>query len=456
MGKIKQEQREALETKPVGRLLWEFAAPGIIAMSASSIYNICDSIFIGHHSGALAIAGLAITFPLMNILSAFGTLASVGGAAQTSIRMGQKEHRMTQFILGNLMALNVLFSTLLCVLGLCFLDPVLRLFGASDATLPFARDYMQVILLGTLVTHVFQSLCGQLRATGYPRAAMRAQLTAVVLNVLFDVLFIFGFDWGIRGAAVATVLGQACALVTVLPRFFDHQSYVYFTRRCFTIRWRFIREILSIGLSPFLSNLSGCLIVSVVNLTLVRYGGDLYVGAYGIINRITQLLIMMVAGFSQGLQPIVGYNLGAERFDRVRQVLTSAIIIATCITTVGYALIALFPHVLTSLFTQQEGMTEICTPALRIALLTFPVVGSQMIAVSFFQSVRKAKISIFITLTRQLCFLLPLLLWLPTQVGVNGVWWSMSLADIYSVLLSWLLLWKMLRNIETIRIKPGH
>lgn len=453
MARYKAEQSEALGTKPIGRLLWEFAAPGIVAMSASSIYNICDSIFIGHHSGAFAIAGMAITFPLMNILSAFACIASVGGAAQASIHMGMQKRRDTHRILGNVLLLNIVFSLLLCVFGLLFLDKILLTFGASAATLPYARVYMRVILYGVFVSQVFQSLCALTRATGYPRLAMRTQLLAVVLNVILDLLFIFVFDWGIQGAAVATVCSQTLALLQLLPRFFDHRNYLFFSRNIFRVSWHHICEIVSIGTSPFMANLSGCLIVTVVNLNLLHYGGDLYIGAYGIINRITQLIILMVAGFSQGLQPIVGYNLGAKHFDRVRSVLKRAILIATIITTVGYALVATFPDKLASLFTNEQEMIDICIPALRIALLTFPVVGSQMIAVSFFQSIRKAKLSIFITLSRQLCFLLPLLLWLPSQIGVTGVWWSMSLSDVYSVILSWILLIRMGRNFEMIKLK---
>lgn len=453
MARYRPEQSEALETKPIGRLLWEFAAPSIVAMCASSIYNICDSIFIGHHSGPYAIAGMAITFPLMNILSAFATIASVGGAAQCSIHMGQKDRRGAHMILGNVLFLNLLFSTLLCTLGLTFLDEILYLFGASEVTLPYAREYMQVILLGVFVSHIFQSLCAQLRASGYPRAAMRSQLLSVGLNIVLDVLFIFVLDMGIRGAAIATVLAQVCSLLAVLPRFFDHRHYLFFSRNIFRVRLQYIREIVAIGISPFLSNASGCLIVTLVNLNLVHYGGDLYVGAYGITNRITQLLILMVAGFSQGLQPIVGYNLGAQRYERVREVLRQAILIATCITTLGYSLIAIFPQTLCSLFTQQQELIDICVPALRIALFTFPIVGSQMIIVAFFQSIRKAKYSVAINLSRQLCCLLPLLVFLPSHIGVTGVWWSMSLADVYSVMLSWgLLLWVM-RRIENIRIK---
>lgn len=430
------------------KLLWEFAAPSMIAMCASSIYNICDSIFIGHHSGALAIAGMAITFPLVNILTAFRTIASVGGSAQSSIHMGKKERRAVHHILGNVLFLNLVFATVLCLLGQIFIDEILSVFGASEQTLPFARPYMRIILWGSFLSFAFQSLCGMLRSTGYPRASMNAQLLSVVLNVLLDALFIFVFDWGIEGAAWATIVAQAIALIYIMPRYMDRHSYLFFSRSVLNVSWHYIKEICSIGISPFLSNISGCLIVTVVNLTLIRYGGDMYVGAYGITNRITQLLIMMVAGFGQGLQPIVGYNLGAGKFDRVRLALRHAILIATTFTTIGYAIIAIFPGQFAMIFTSEWGMVKLCEPALRIALFTFPAVGSQMMAVTFFQSVRKAKFSVFISLSRQLCCLLPLLLLLPKFLGVEGVWWSMSLADFYSVFVSWILLWRVLRGLK--------
>ena len=447
MAQYSTEQSQSLATKPIGRLLWEFAAPSIIAMSAASIYNICDSILIGRHSGDLAIAGMAITFPLMNILTAFCVIASVGGAALASIHMGRQQAVEARRNLGNVLFLNVIFGLVLGVAGLCFVDPILTAFGASSQTLPYARQYMTVIFTGVIIMHLQQSLLGQLRATGFPRAAMRAQLMAVALNVVLDVVFIFGFDWGIRGAAIATVLAQLLALLSVLPRFVaGHGGYLTLTRDVLHIRLSYIREIMSIGIAPFLSTLSGFIIVLAINRSLAHYGGDLYVGAYGICNRITQLIIMMVSGFSQGLQPIVGYNLGAGRPDRVRAALRQAIVIATVIMTTGYALIALFPQALSGLFTSSGDMVEACVPALRISLVTFPVVASQLIAVSFFQSIHKARLSVLITLTRQLLVLLPLLLWLPGQMGVDGVWWSMALADCYSVVLSWLLLWRVRIN----------
>ena len=442
MARINAEQSLSLETKPVGRLLWEFAAPAIIAMSASSIYNFCDSIFVGQNCGPLAIAGMTVTFPIMNILTAFCIIASIGGATLSSIYMGRKDQNSVLHVLGNVLLMNLAFGLCLMVVGWLFLDPILRAFGASDATLPFAKDYIQIILSGILVTHILQSLLGILRSTGYPRAAMRFQLLAVVLNILLDILFICVFGWGIRGAALATVLGQAVSLIIVLPRFFNHDNYAHFSPQMFHFRWHLVREIMSVGIAPFLANLCGCFVVMVINLSLLKFGNDLYLGANGIVNRITQLIIMMVAGFSQGLQPIVGYNLGAGRMDRVKQALHWAIAIATCIMTVGYVLIALFPQSLASLFTEDAAMIDACAPALRISLISFPLLGSQLIAVAYFQSIKKAKFSMLISLSRQLLCLLPLLLLLPSQWGIDGVWWSMAFADGYSILLTWYLLWR--------------
>lgn len=447
----KAEQSEVLGIRPVGPLLWEFALPGIIAMSATSIYNICDSIFLGQQLGAMAIAGMAITFPLMNISTAFCIIASVGGSVLTSICMGRGDRTKAQGILGNVLLINLTASLLISVLGLTFLDPILRAFGASEATLPYAHQYMQIILLGIVVNHVLQSLLGQLRSTGFPRAAMRIQLVSVVLNIVFDVVFIFGMDWGIRGAALATVLCQVISLLMVLPRFLHKDNYVAITPGIFKLNKSYVREIFGIGISPFLSNICGFVIVMAINLSLVKYGGDLYVGAFGVSNRIIQLLIMIVSGFSQGLQPIVGYNLGANRYDRVREALSLALIIATIITTIGYTLISFFPESLAGLFSRDHELIKVCVPALRISMCTFPIVGSQLIAVSFFQSIHRAKLSVTINLSRQLLVLLPMLCWLPSLIGVTGVWWSMAIADCFSVMLSWYLLKREVKSLKASR-----
>lgn len=447
-----EDKSVLLATKPISKLLWQFATPSIIAMSATSIYNFCDSIFIGQGAGAFAISGLAITFPLMNISAAFGALAGTGGSAQTSVHMGMNQREVAQNIFGNVLSLNLIIGLTLSTLGLLFLDPILEAFGATDATLPYARDYMRIYLLGICIHHAFLGMSGQLRAIGHPNLAMKAQLLTVVINILLDALFIFGFKWGISGAALATVIAQTCGFILTTWYLRDGSNkYVHFKRNIFQLKAKIIAKIISIGLAPFSVNICGCFIVVVLNHALLEQGGadgDLCVGANGITNRVTQLLILMVAGFSQGMQPIVGFNIGAQLFNRVREVLVKAIMTATIILTTGYILIAIFPAMLASLFTSDPVLIEYCVPALRISLCTFPVVGTQMIATSFFQSIRKPGLSMLISLSRQLLFLLPLLLVLPPVMGVHGVWWSMPIADVFSITLSVILLLREYKKLK--------
>lgn len=447
-----EDKSVLLATKPISKLLWQFATPSIIAMSATSIYNFCDSIFIGQGAGAFAISGLAITFPLMNISAAFGALAGTGGSAQTSVHMGMNQREVAQSIFGNVLSLNLIIGLTLSTLGLLFLDPILEAFGATDTTLPYARDYMRIYLLGICIHHAFLGMSGQLRAIGHPNLAMKAQLLTVVINILLDALFIFGFKWGISGAALATVIAQTCGFILTTWYLRDGSNkYVHFKRNIFQLKAKIIAKIISIGLAPFSVNICGCFIVVVLNHALLEQGGadgDLCVGANGITNRVTQLLILMVAGFSQGMQPIVGFNIGAQLFNRVREVLVKAIMTATIILTTGYILIAIFPAMLASLFTSDPVLIEYCVPALRISLCTFPVVGTQMIATSFFQSIRKPGLSMLISLSRQLLFLLPLLLVLPPVMGVHGVWWSMPIADVFSITLSVILLYREYKKLK--------
>jgi len=453
----KDERSKQLATQPVGRLLLQFATPSIIAMAASSIYNLCDSIFIGQGCGPLAIAGLALTFPLMNISSAFGAMAGVGGAAQTSVRMGEGNQRQALMIFGNVIRLDLTIGIILTTLGLLFLDPILRLFGASDATLPYARDYMQIILAGNIITHTFLGMNDQLRATGNPKLAMTAQLIAVFSNILLDALFIFGFGWGMRGAALATILGQVLAWLYEVRFFFDKSRFVHFSKEGLIFRMDIIREILAIGLSPFSLNLCACVVVILINRTLVEQGGadgDSYVGVYGIVNRIAMLLIMCIMGFGQGMQPIVGFNMGARLFHRVVGTLKFAYMLATFVMTVGYILIALYARTLAGFFTTDPQMIELCVPAIRIVLCMFPLVGGQMISNTFFQSIRQAKKSIFVSTTRQIVFLVPLLLFMPNLFadkgwnGVYGVWCAMPISDIISAILAGTLLYLQLRKFD--------
>lgn len=446
---ISDQRSRDLAEKPVGKLLMEFATPSIIAMSASSIYNLCDSIFIGHGVNAMAIAGLAITFPLMNISSAFGAMMGIGSAALTSVRLGEGNHRQTYMILGNLLRMDFTIGLFITVCGLLFLDPILQLFGASEVTLPYARDYMQIILLGNIITHTFLGMNDQLRASGYPKKAMTAQLIAVSVNIMLDYVFIFEFGWGMRGAAIATILGQVVALFYEIRHFRNRDNLVHFRREGLVLNWKIIKGIVSVGLSPFCVNVCGCIVVIFLNRALLEQGGadgDNYVGTFGIVNRLAMLIVLMVAGFSQGLQPIAGFNLGAKLYGRVRRVLLVAYSCATGVMLVGYSIVAMFPRPLAMLFTTDEHLIGICVPALRIVLCAFPLVGGQMITISFFQSIRKAGFAIFLSMTRQMLFLLPLLIFLPRMWGTDGVWWSMPVADTISSVLGILLLSYQLRK----------
>lgn len=438
-----EDRREILANKPISKLLWQFAAPSIIAMSATSIYNFCDSIFIGQGAGPLAIAGLAITFPLMNISAAFGSLAGTGGATQTSVYMGMNHRNIAQQIFGNVLLLNLIIGLSLTTIGLFFLDPILLFFGASESTLPFAHDYMQIYLLGICFHHAFLGMCGQLRAIGHPNLAMRSQLLTVILNIILDAVFILVFGWGIKGAALATVLAQFTGLINTSIFLSNKHRYVHLSRGMLQLKPRIVRKIISIGLSPFSVNICGCCIVIVLNHALLEQGGadgDLCVGANGITNRINQIIILAVAGFSQGMQPIVGFNIGARLYSRVREAIIYAVKTATLILTVGYIIVAIFPSQLASLFTHDQVLIDYCVDALRISLCTFPFVGVQMVSTAFFQSIRKPGLSMLISLSRQLLFLLPLLLILPPILGVKGIWWSMPIADVFSITLSIILL----------------
>jgi len=433
-----------LGTEKIGKLLMQYAIPAIIAMTASSLYNMVDSIFIGHGVGALAIAGLAITFPLMNLAAAFGSLVGVGASTLVAIKLGQKDRDSAVHVLGNVVLLNGIIGLVFMALVLTFLDPVLLFFGASADTLPYAREYMQVILAGNLVTHIYMGLNEVLRASGYPQKAMAATLMAVIVNCLLDALFIFVFNWGIRGAALATVVAQVIALSWEMYHFSNPKSFLHFERRAFSLQRHIVGGMLAIGLSPFLMNLCACFVVILINKSLQTYGGDLAIGAYGIVNRIVFLFVMIVMGFNQGMQPIAGYNFGARQFDRLITVLKYTIFCGVTVTTVGFLAGQLFPRSIVYLFTTDPELIRISVEGLRIVIILFPVVGFQMVTSSFFQSIGMAKKAIFLSLTRQLLFLFPSLLVFPRFFGTVGVWMSMPVADaIATIVAAWMLSWQL-------------
>lgn len=427
---------QLLETKPVGKLLLQYSIPAIIGMTVTSLYNIIDSIFIGHGVGPLAISGLAITFPLMNLIIAFCTLIGVGGATISSIYMGQRDMEKTSAVLGNVFVLCVILGFCFGGIATLFLEPTLRFFGASDATMPYARDFMQVILLGNPIAFTFIGLNNLMRATGYPKKAMLSSLLTVFVNIILAPIFIFHFGWGIRGAAFATVIAQTSGLVWILAHFLNKNSSVHFKAGIFRLKGRIIKSILSIGMSPFLMNLCASTVVIILNNSFMRYGGDLAIGAYGIVNRVLTLFIMIEIGLTQGMQPVVGYNYGALLFDRVRRVLRYAMITGISITTFGFITSQLFPDFIVGMFTDNHELTELAKFGLRITCLLFPLVGCQIIITNFFQSIGKAKVSIFLSLSRQLIFLIPFLIILPRFWGITGVWASLPMADFISFVMA--------------------
>lgn len=432
----------ALGTANVRKLLWEYSFPAIVAMLASSLYNIFDSIFIGHGVGALAISGLAITFPLMNLSAAFGALIGAGGATLLSIKMGQHDTESAERVLGNIVSLNLLLGTIFMLLGLAFLKPILMFFGASEDTLPYAYNYMFVLLLGNVVTHLYLGLNSAMRSTGAPRKAMLTTLMTVVINAVLDPLFIFVFDWGIRGAAIATVIAQLIALIFVVIHFLNSQRELHFRKGVFALRRRVVGSIFSIGMAPFVLNACSCLVVVVINQSLLKYGGDLAVGAYGIVNRIMMLFGMLVLGFNQGMQPIAGYNYGAMKMDRVKQVLKQTIIYASLVMMVGFLLVEIFPELVAQVFTTDEHLKILSVQGLRIAFAFAPIVGFQMVVSNFFQSIGRASKAVFLSSTRQLLFLAPLLIILPRFFGTMGIWISLPISDAMASVLAAVVLFK--------------
>lgn len=427
--KDNKEATLALGTQPVGRLLWQYALPGVIAMTASSLYNMVDSIFIGHGVGPMALAALGISFPLMNIGAAFGAAVGIGGSTLMSLRLGQRQYDKANNVLGNMVALNIITGLLVGIVSIIFLDPILTFFGASEQTLPHAHDYMFILLVGNVVTHLYLGLNAALRSASKPRAAMIATIVTVVLNTILDPIFIWPLHMGIKGAAIATVLAQVIVLCWQLWQFSRQKELLH-------LEWRFlkparaiVKDIVSIGISPFSMQLTGCVVAIFMNNALMRFGGDLAVGAYSIANRLGFIFFMVIMGICQGFQPIAGYNYGARNMDRVKQVLRLTIKASVIAMTVGWIIGELLPGPCTRLFTDDADLLAISIRGIRINMLVFPVIGYQAVVTNFFQTIGKVRISIFMSLSRQLLFLLPMLLLFSSIWGLDGVWASLPASD---------------------------
>lgn len=432
-------QFNVLAEKPIGSLLLQYAIPAIVAMAASSVYNIIDGIFIGQGVGSEAIMGLALTSPLMSLTAAFGAMVGVGAATLMSVKLGQKDYVTAQKILGNVVIMNLSLGIVLGMLLLIFINPILRFFGASDVTLPYARSFMSIILVGNVVTHMYLGLNAMLRSTNRPQKAMYATFGTVLLNCIFAPLFIFVLDWGIRGAACATILAQLCMLMWQIKLFSNKSDLIHLRREIIKLDMKIVREALLVGLPQFLINLCACMVAALMTRSLTTYGGDVAVGAFGICNRLILFIVMVVIGLNQGMQPIAGYNFGAKRYDRVMSVLKRALCVGTIITMTGFVIGIFFSTPFVTLFAKDSPeLVKTASHALTCMIMMFPIVGIQIVSTAFFQSIGYAVKSIFLSLTRQLIFLVPAILILPHIYAdpLEGLWHAAPVADAMASILA--------------------
>lgn len=440
-----------LGTEKIGRLLKQYALPAIIAQTASSLYNMVDSIFIGQGVGPLAISGLAVTFPLMNLSTAFGTLVGAGAATMLSVLLGQKNYKAANKVLGNVVTLNTIIGLVFMAVALIFIDPILYFFGASENTLPYAKEYITIILIGNVITHLYFGLNAAMRSSGNPKKAMALTIFTVVFNTILDPIFIFVFDMGIKGAAWATVIAQTVAMLVVMKHFNDRSRPFHFEKGIFRLDMRVAKDSLSIGMGPFLMNSAACLVTLFINQQLRKYIGDLGIGAYGICNRFIFMFMMICMGLNQGMQPIAGYNYGARQYSRVKEVFWKTARLGMVMTTLCFIFGMFFPRAAVGIFTHDEQLMELSARALRITTIIFPIVGFQMIATNFFQSLGMVRKSIILSLSRQILFLLPLLYLLPLKLGADGVWASFPISDGLATIMTIFMLGRLFKKFNMLK-----
>lgn len=431
-------------TMPIGKLLRKFTPPAMIAMSSNAVFNIFEIIILGMGVGIDAFAALACTFPIIILISAFASLVNTGTASKITMLYAENNQEQALKTFGNSFIMLVSFGALLTAVLEIFLEDILRLCGASDVTLPYALVYMRIMLVSTVVLFSMQSMGRLLHIQGRPKVQMMLQIGGIIGNVILSVIFVFVFKWGMKGVALASIMCESVSWILYIKVFSNKKAFLHFTKRGFCVDFSLIKEILSIGVSPFAINACGCVVALMINLSLIEVAGeqrDMYLGSYAIVQRITQVLISLISGLGLAMQIITSINIAKQNYIRVRGVLMQSIFDAFIIMCIGYGFISIFADGLMSIFTTDKQMIEIGATALIIGLCTFPFVGSQMVAVSFFQTIRRPRTSMIISLTRQLLFLIPMLIILPHLIGVKGVWWSMALADVASVTISWIMLY---------------
>ena len=443
-----------LGTQSIRSLLLKYALPGIIAMTASSLYNMVDSIFIGHGVGAMALSGLTVAKPFMDICAAFGTLVGVGASSLVAIKLGEKDYRSANDVLANVILLNVLLGALVMAVGLYWLDPILYAFGASDVTIAYAREYMEIILWGNILTHIYYGLNSMLRSIGHPKIAMYATIVAVVTNIILDPIFIFVLDMGVRGAALATMISQLVSVIIELVIFLNPKEVIYFHRGIWRLKRDITMRALGIGTAPFLMHMASCFVVIVLNNQLKRYGGDMAIATFGITNRFMFFFAMVVMGLNQGMQPIVGYNYGAKLFDRMTRTLKLTAMCATCVMGVLWLFGLIWPEGFIRLFTHDELLIAQSIAPARVMLCTMVMVGFPMVVGNFYTSIGMSGKAIFLSLTRQVIFLIPCILLLPLLFQVLnftpiwGVWWSLPICDALAAVLAAIILNRDMRKFK--------
>lgn len=426
-----------LGSRPVGKLLFKYSIPAVVGMVVQALYNIIDSMVIGHAiDDPNVVAGIAVTFPVMNLATALGMLIGAGSATRISIVLGQKDHRRAQLILGNSVQLTIYIGLAYITVFALFLDKILMLFGASPNTLPYAHEFLMWLLPGMVLMNLTFSYNNVMRATGYPRLAMYTNLLGVAINLVLAPTFLFGFKMGIRGAAFATDIAMLVTAIFVMRHFFKRDSEVHFERGIYRIRRDIIKSIIYIGLSPFLINVAGSVVNAIINNSLLRYGGDNAIAAVVVFNRYVTVFVFIIIGICQGMQPILGYNYGSGNFTRLFSTLKKAAVSATVVTVIGSAVGVLFPAAIASMFMQDAAQISCAVVCLRITALMFWIVGYQIVVTNFFQSLGMAAKSVFLSLTRQIIFMIPMLLILPPLWGLNGVWACFPVCDFMSAVVA--------------------
>ena len=441
------ERSKALGEEKITTLLWKFSLPAITGMVVNALYNVVDSVFVGHGVGEIGLAAVTIAFPIMIVLMGFGMLVGVGASAVVSLRLGEHRQEDAEKILGNAFSLAMILSLVLTTSILLFLDPILISLGAEEAVLPYAREFTRIILLGSIFMYIGFGLNNIVRAEGNPKMAMATILISAGLNIILNPLFIFTFQMGIGGSALATVISQGVSAIWVVAYFLSKKSVLTLHYRNLALDKKIVRSIFKIGMSPFLMQIAASVVTVLFNFSLLKYGGELAVASVGIINRIAMLMLMPIFGLSQGLQPIIGYNYGAKNYERVTKALKLAIYAASIFSTIGFLVTQVFDEQIIMLFNDNPALIAIGAHGMRIQLSMLFVIGFQIIGANYFQAVGKAGYAIVLSLSRQVIILIPLLLVLPGMLGLNGAWVASPIADFISALLTGMFLMREIRKL---------